>query len=149
MALFIMNTSKLILYVKLSFCTPYFVLYALICLYKSLFLGGLSLHSNHLIALCMANYDWSFRTLPFGLFCQIWTQGTLGHILGPILVIFEICHFLVIPGPFEYFSENGVVSENQSFLNGGVIIWALISSVLGGEVPRLNHGPIYFPIQNT
>ena len=24
---------------------------------------------------------------------QIWTQGTLRHILGPILVIFEICHF--------------------------------------------------------
>ena len=38
---------------------------------------------------------------------QIWTQGTLRHILGPILVIFEICHFLTIPGPFEYFSENG------------------------------------------
>ena len=29
------------------------------------------------------------------------------HILGPILVIFEICQFLTIPGPFEYFSENG------------------------------------------
>ena len=27
--------------------------------------------------------------------------------LGPILVIFEICQFLTIPGPFEYFSENG------------------------------------------
>ena len=40
-------------------------------------------------------------------FAQIWTQGTLRHILGPILVIFEICHFLMIPGPFEYFSENG------------------------------------------
>ena len=38
---------------------------------------------------------------------QIWTQGTLSHILGPILVIFEICQFLTIPGPFEYFSENG------------------------------------------
>ena len=38
---------------------------------------------------------------------QIWTQGTLTHILGPILVIFEICQFLMIPGPFEYFSENG------------------------------------------
>ena len=25
---------------------------------------------------------------------QIWTQGTLTHILGPILVIFEICQFL-------------------------------------------------------
>ena len=32
---------------------------------------------------------------------------TLRHILAPILVIFEICHFLAIPGPFEYFSENG------------------------------------------
>ena len=38
---------------------------------------------------------------------QIWTQGTLRHILGPILVIFEICQFLKIPGLFEYFSENG------------------------------------------
>ena len=40
-------------------------------------------------------------------FSQIWTQGTLRHILGAIVVIFEICHFLAIPGPFEYFSENG------------------------------------------
>ena len=38
---------------------------------------------------------------------QIWTQGTLRQILGPILVIFEICHFLTISGQFEYFSENG------------------------------------------
>ena len=30
----------------------------------------------------------------------------LRHILGPIPVIFEICHFLMIPGSFEYFSEN-------------------------------------------
>ena len=32
------------------------------------FLGGLSLHLNHLIASCMANYNWSFGTLPFRLF---------------------------------------------------------------------------------
>ena len=38
---------------------------------------------------------------------QIWTQGTLRHILGHILVIFEMWQFLMIPGPFEYFSENG------------------------------------------
>ena len=39
----------------------------------------------------------------------IWDTSfwTLRHILGPILVIFEICQFLTIPGPFEYFSENG------------------------------------------
>ena len=38
---------------------------------------------------------------------QIWTQRTLRHTLGPILVIFEICEFLMIPGTFENFSENG------------------------------------------
>ena len=32
------------------------------------FLGGLSLHLNHLIAYQLANYDWPFGTLPFGLF---------------------------------------------------------------------------------
>ena len=54
----------------------------------------------------MTNYDWPFGTLPFGIF-QIWTQGTLRPIQGPILVIFEICQFLTIPWPFEYFLENG------------------------------------------
>ena len=79
---------------------------------------------------------------------QIWTQGTLRHIQGPILVIFEICQFLTIPGLFEYFSENGW-SQKISFLDEGVIVTPLISLVLGGGVPRLNHGPICFPISNT
>ena len=39
-----------------------------------------------------------------------------------------------------------VVSENQSFLNEGAIVHPFIGLVLGGEVPRLNHGPICFPI---
>ena len=65
------------------------------------FLGGLSLRS-----------DWQITIGHLGpflldFFGQIWTQGTLRHILGPILVIFEICQFLTIPEPFEYFSENG------------------------------------------
>ena len=51
----------------------------------------------------LAIWDTSF--LDF--LAQIWTQGTLRHILGPFLAIFEICQFLTIPGPFEYFSENG------------------------------------------
>ena len=38
-------------------------------------------------------------------FGHIWTQGPLRHMQGPILVSFEICHFLTIPGPFECFSE--------------------------------------------
>ena len=32
------------------------------------FLDGLSLHLNHLIASHIANYNWPFGTLPFGLF---------------------------------------------------------------------------------
>ena len=32
------------------------------------FLGGLSLHLNHLIASRTANYDWPFGTLPFSTF---------------------------------------------------------------------------------
>ena len=68
------------------------------------FLGGLSLHLNHLIAYRLANYNWPFGTLPFGLFGS---NLDTRDILGPILVIFEICQFLTIPGPFEYFSENG------------------------------------------
>ena len=32
------------------------------------FLGGLSLHLNHLIGSRVTNYDWPFWTLPFGLF---------------------------------------------------------------------------------
>ena len=36
------------------------------CLFR--FLGGLSLHLNHLIASRAANYNWPFGTLPFGLF---------------------------------------------------------------------------------
>ena len=62
------------------------------------------------------NHGWPFGTLPFGLFSQIWIQGTLRHFLGPILVIFEICHSLAIPGPFEYFSENRWFQKIKVFL---------------------------------
>ena len=59
----------------LEFCRTYLSLHhlnwcPLNVLYKiqNGLLGGLSLHLNHLIASCMANYDWPFGTLPFGLF---------------------------------------------------------------------------------
>ena len=67
----------------------------------------------------MTNYKWPFGTLPFGLFGQIWTQGTL--------------------------RQKWVVTENQSFLDEGAIIWPLIGLVLGGQVPGLNHGANLFP----
>ena len=90
---------------------------------NSPFLGGLSLHLNHLIASHMANYNWPFGTLSLDVFAQIWTKGTLRHILGPILVIFEICHFLMIPGPFEYFSENGWCQKITFYLEMDTHTW--------------------------
>ena len=77
-----------------------------------------------------------------GFFGQIWTQGTLRHILGPILVIFEICQFLTIPGHLSTFQKMGGLDE-------GAIVTPLIGLVLGGKVPRLNYGPIFRPIKNT
>ena len=47
---------------------------------------------------------------PLTFFDQIWTQWTLRHILGSILVIFDICHFLTIPGPFECYQKMGGLS---------------------------------------
>ena len=44
-------------------------------------------------------------------FCQSWTQGTLRHILGPVLVM-----FLMIPRPFEYFSEKGTPQKIKVYL---------------------------------
>ena len=79
----------------------------------------------------------------FGLFCSIWTQRTLRHMLGPILVIFEICQFLTIPGPFEYFSENGWSQKIKVFSMKERSLPPYRFS-FRGEVPRLNHGPICF-----
>ena len=54
-------------------------------------------------------------------FCQIWSQDSLRHLLGPLEVNFDICQFLVTPGPFEYFGQNQGSSESQCFLNEGAM----------------------------
>ena len=113
------------------------------------FLGGLSLHLNHLIASGMTIYDWPFETLPFRLFwsnldtrdLETYPRTYSGHFWN--MSIFDDSRAVWV------LFRKWVVSENQSFLDEGVIITPLIGLVLGGEVPRLNHGPICFPIQNT
>ena len=116
---------------------------------KKSFLGGLSLHLNHLIASRTANYDWPFGTLPFGLFwsnldtrdLETYPRTYSGHFWN--MSIFDDSRAIWV------LFRKWVVSENQSFLDEGAIVTLLIGLVLGGEVPRLNHGPICFPIQNT
>ena len=113
------------------------------------FLGGLSLHLNHLIGSRVTNYDWPFGTLPFGLFgsnldtrdLETYARTYSGHFCN-----MSICDD---SRAVRVLFRKWVVSENQSFLDEGAIVTPLIGLVLGGEVPRLNHGPICFPIQNT
>ena len=63
------------------------------------FLGGLSLHLNHLLSERLVICNRQFET-------------------RPIMVIFDICPLLMAPGPFEYFSK-WVPSENQRYLDNG------------------------------
>ena len=74
-------------------------------------------------------------------FGEIWTQWTLTHILGPILVIFDICHFLTIPGPFEYFLANAFSQKIKVFTTRSDH-YPFIGLVLGGQVTRLNLRPV-------
>ena len=55
----------------------------------------------------MTNYDWPFGTLPFGLFGS--NLDTRDLETYPRTYSGQFCNMslLTIPGPFEYFSENG------------------------------------------
>ena len=104
---------------------------------------------NHLIASGMKIYDWPFGTLPFRLFgsnldtrdLETYPRTYSGHFWN--MSIFDDSRAVWV------LFRKWVVSENQSFLDEGAIVIPLIGLVLGGEVPRLNHGPICFPFQNT
>ena len=109
------------------------------------FLGGLSLHLNHLIASHTANYDWPFGTLPFGLFgsnldtrdLETYPRTYSGHFWN--MSIFDDSRAVWVLGGLRKSKFSWWRSDH----------YPLIGLVLGGEVPRLNHGPICFPIQNT
>ena len=113
------------------------------------FLGGLSLHLNHLIGSRVTNYDWPFGTLLLGLFgsnldtrdLETYPRTYSGHFWN--MSLFDNSRAVWV------LFRKWVVSENQSFLDEGAVVTPLIGLVLGEEVPRLNHGPIFFPIQNT
>ena len=49
---------------------------------------------------------------------------------------------MATPGPFEYFGQNWVSSENQSFLDEGVMGLQCDLGVLGSQITRLYDGTI-------
>ena len=89
------------------------------------FLGGLSLHLNHLIASGMTIYNWPFGTLPFRFFgsnldtrdLETYPRTYSGHFWN--MSIFDDSRAIWV------LFRKWVVSENQSFLNEGVIVTPL------------------------
>ena len=65
------------------------------------------------------------------------------------MVTFEICQLLATPGLFEYFAQNGVPSENQSFLDEGATTHQNAMGVLGGQMTRLYDGTIFGGVRHT
>ena len=59
------------------------------------------------------------------------------------MVKFEICHFLAIPGLFEYLCQNIGVSENQFFLDEGAATPLQGLGVLGEQMAGLYGGTIF------
>ena len=100
------------------------------------------------IASCITNYDWPFGTLPFGLFwsnldtrnLETYPRTYSGHFLN--MSLFDDSRAIWV------LFRKWVVSENRILLGNGWPKPGYSDLVLGGEVPRLNHWPICFPIQN-
>ena len=53
------------------------------------------------------------------------------------------------PGLFEYFGQNWVSSENQSFLNEGAMGLRYDLGVLGSQITRLYDGTIFGGVRHT
>ena len=116
---------------------------------SSTLLGGLSLHLNHLIqsrmeisyqlfgtlpiGLLLSNLDWrQLETSPMTSYDQFWNMSTFGDSRAV-----RVIHQKKTP------------SENQFFLDEGVmgLRWGL--GVLGGQVPRLYGGTIFGGVWHT
>ena len=119
----------------INICKPYYV--------NLLFLGGLSLHLNHLIQSRMEISHQLFGTLPIGLllsnldsrqletspmtsYDQFWNMSTFGDSRA----IRVIC-------------QKKMPSENRFFLDEGAMRLQWDMGVLGGQVPRLYGGTIF------
>ena len=114
------------------------------------FLGGLSLHLNHLIAECISAPYWQFGTLPIGIFlsnlvsrqletslmtsyCHFWNLSTFGNsraiwVFWPKLGVFRKSKF------------SRWRSDGASMRLGGV---------LGSQITRLYDGTIFWGVRCT
>ena len=89
------------------------------------YLGGLSLHLNHLIASRMGICYRQFGTLPIGILLSNLDSRQLDTSLMTSYGHFDICQLLVTPGPFDYFCQNTGPSEKSKFSRWRNNQWAM------------------------
>ena len=83
-----MKNARLRIFVPLAVYVFVFLLFLGKRMYVLWFLGGLSLHLNHLIAERMSAHYWQFGTLPIGIFLSNLVSGQLETSL-----MTSYCHF--------------------------------------------------------
>ena len=66
-----------------------------------------------------------------------------------LLSLLKFVNFWRLQGRFEYFGQNWVSSENQSFLDEGVTGLRCDLGVLGSQITRLYDGTIFWGAQWT
>ena len=107
------------------------------------FLGGLSLHLNHLIQSRMEISYQLFGTLPIGLLLSNLDSRQL--MTSPRTLLGQFWHMSIFGDSraIRVICQRKMPSENQFFLYEGVrrLWWGL--GVLGGQIPRLYGGTIF------
>ena len=114
-----------------------------------LFLGGLSLHLNHLIAERMSAPYWQFGTLPIGIFLSNLVSGQLETSL-----MTSYCHFwnLSTFGDFRavwvFWPKLGVFRKSKfsRWRSDRALMWP---GVLGSQITRLYDGTIFGGVWHT
>ena len=114
-----------------------------------LFLGGLNLHLNHLIAWCAGISFQQFGTLPFGIFLSNLDSRHL--MTSPRTLLGQFWHMSIFGDSraVQVICQKKMPSQSQFFLDEGVTGLQSVSGFVGGQVSRLYGGTIFWGVQHT
>ena len=118
-------------------------------LLTSFFLGGLSLHLNHLIAWHMGIFFWQFGTLPIGI---LLTNLDSRHLMtSPRTLLGQFWHMSIFGDSRAIWviCQKNMPSENRFFSRWRSDGASKCLGVVGGQIPRLYGGTILGGVWHT
>ena len=120
----------------------YFFLWTFSIVQRFDFLGGLSLHLNHLIAWQSGISFWQFGTLPIRIFLSNLDSRHL--MTSPRTLLGQFWHMSIFDDSraVPVICQKKMPSENWFFLDEGAMRFQSVLGVLGGQIPRLYGGTI-------